>query len=640
MSITDWSATPANNNAAAPNGAPEGMAAASVNNTIRQIMADIKAGVSFNVDTIALMTALDVAKLGSNGLTFVAGYHSLNDGGGGFFYWDSASLLVANSGTIIEADVGGTGRWIRVLQSPVNVCMFGAVDGSTDAHIGFQAAIDYVADKDLALYVPSGNYEFSRSAAHQVENVALTKDFVFYGDGVDSKLKVADSVMTGDFQALFHLRNTDTISINMDVRGLFTNMNATNNIPPGGTASFDWQHNHAFYLAPKGVRGFNSVRYHNITCIDPVGDNCNISGNFLDNISEAIISDIFCYDRARTRSDITITCCYDSLSVSNCTVQKFEVETNSVDPVLRGELLVNNLNCDTFDIIYKTVVTPAVINNLICTGFFNMDGHDATFNNCHFTFKSEARLLGTSTLDNKLKFNSCSFDTDTSMTDTRFLFISTAATSPKLVEFNDCEFNNNGANATLVNYWEDPNTGFAGRLIKFTDCEFKCTSAMTSSHFYRSGEYAFNDNTFSGAITGDSFILQSSATTSITHSFKASGNEVQQASKFLWEPAIVATGSAIQIDMGQNKATSGAGFIVGFTRYDKIAGNRGVSTVQNFKTIDTFESNGTPTTGRYVIGTRIYEEAPAAAGKIGVVCTTSGLAGSGAVFKPFGAIDA
>lgn len=41
MPVTSYSTTAANNNSAAPNGAPEGMAPSSLNDTIRQIMADI-----------------------------------------------------------------------------------------------------------------------------------------------------------------------------------------------------------------------------------------------------------------------------------------------------------------------------------------------------------------------------------------------------------------------------------------------------------------------------------------------------------------------------------------------------------------------------------------------------------------------
>ena len=43
MPIKDWSTTPSNNNAAAPYGFPEGMAASALNDAARQVMADIRA---------------------------------------------------------------------------------------------------------------------------------------------------------------------------------------------------------------------------------------------------------------------------------------------------------------------------------------------------------------------------------------------------------------------------------------------------------------------------------------------------------------------------------------------------------------------------------------------------------------------
>src|SRR5687768_17600690 len=42
MAVSDWSTTAASNNAAPPNGAPEGMAPSAVNDTIRQVMADVR----------------------------------------------------------------------------------------------------------------------------------------------------------------------------------------------------------------------------------------------------------------------------------------------------------------------------------------------------------------------------------------------------------------------------------------------------------------------------------------------------------------------------------------------------------------------------------------------------------------------
>lgn len=42
MAVSDWSTTPGSNTAAPPNGAPEGWAPSAVNDTIRQMMADLR----------------------------------------------------------------------------------------------------------------------------------------------------------------------------------------------------------------------------------------------------------------------------------------------------------------------------------------------------------------------------------------------------------------------------------------------------------------------------------------------------------------------------------------------------------------------------------------------------------------------
>ena len=58
------------------------------------------------------------------------------------------------------------------------------------------------------------------------------------------------------------------------------------------------------------------------------------------------------------------------------------------------------------------------------------------------------------------------------------------------------------------------------------------------------------------------------------------------------------------------------------------------------KAIQITAASAAPTSGEYLVGDIIFNDSAAASGKIGWVCTTAGTAGSGAVFKPFGAIDA
>lgn len=71
MSISDWSTTPALNNSAPPNGAPEGMVPGAVNDIMRQMMADIRVfydntpvkdgDVSFGALTCASLTVAGIA---------------------------------------------------------------------------------------------------------------------------------------------------------------------------------------------------------------------------------------------------------------------------------------------------------------------------------------------------------------------------------------------------------------------------------------------------------------------------------------------------------------------------------------------------------------------------------------------------
>lgn len=92
---------------------------------------------------------------------FVSGYAGLNDGGGGFFYWDAQSNGADNGGTIIQATGIAIGRWIRVmLSSDVSVKYFGAKgNGTIDDTAAIQAAIDYALRSKIAnVFMPDGRY--------------------------------------------------------------------------------------------------------------------------------------------------------------------------------------------------------------------------------------------------------------------------------------------------------------------------------------------------------------------------------------------------------------------------------------------------------------------------------------------------
>lgn len=149
--------------------------------------------------SIAAMTLLAKANLTDGMLVNVSGYYVQGDGGGGQFYWDSASVVSENGGTVIEADEGGTGRWIRIFDRDITVKWFGAKgDGIQDDTAFIQAALDYakivvqaigvgVDQVTQGVFVPAGTYLGT--------GVVVGEGITFYGEGQNiSFLKTVGAV--------------------------------------------------------------------------------------------------------------------------------------------------------------------------------------------------------------------------------------------------------------------------------------------------------------------------------------------------------------------------------------------------------------------------------------------------------------
>jgi len=193
MAFTDYSTTPANNNSAPPNGAPEGMAAALVNDTMRQIMADLRSGVDARVVTIAAMTLLLKTTLTTGLVVQVDGYAAQGDNGGGRFFFDASSTATANGGTIFETDEGGTGRWFRIYEE-LTILMFGAKnDGSVDFGPALQNAVDVITVSRETLTLPAGTY---------LQTTSVVKDnfdgLTIIGYGAIIDFQVSNAFKLGD----------------------------------------------------------------------------------------------------------------------------------------------------------------------------------------------------------------------------------------------------------------------------------------------------------------------------------------------------------------------------------------------------------------------------------------------------------
>lgn len=111
----------------------------------------------------------------ANSLVFMRGYYKPNDGGGGWFYFDSGQSETPNGGTIVEAPQHN-GVWIRECGNKLNVKWFGAKgDGKADDINAIQAAInavprlkDFATNKEVidfvggTVFFPLGHYKITR----------------------------------------------------------------------------------------------------------------------------------------------------------------------------------------------------------------------------------------------------------------------------------------------------------------------------------------------------------------------------------------------------------------------------------------------------------------------------------------------
>jgi hypothetical protein len=131
-------------------------------------LADLAGFVAGNTPTIATLRTLPVAPLVSNVSVAISGYYAAADGGGGTFTWAPASTAADDGGSVIKpAGVSGAGRWVRVVNGPLSIRMFGAKgDGATNDGPSIRAA--YLATTALggrALRCPAGTFIIGSTVA-------------------------------------------------------------------------------------------------------------------------------------------------------------------------------------------------------------------------------------------------------------------------------------------------------------------------------------------------------------------------------------------------------------------------------------------------------------------------------------------
>ena len=198
MALDAWSTTANNNNAAAPNGAPEGMSPSSVNNTIRQVMADIRlavegfpwvdwghvptyvSGTSFTVPTD--LTAIYQAnrRLKLSGPTMGTIYKTISSSS----YSDpDTTVTLSTSGLLSDVDT-------------ISISIIEATNDSVPANV---AILDSASDFTTAPTISSnaiwhaGNQGVAASGFHNGLETHVVDDGLISGSFFDIDLNIAST---------------------------------------------------------------------------------------------------------------------------------------------------------------------------------------------------------------------------------------------------------------------------------------------------------------------------------------------------------------------------------------------------------------------------------------------------------------
>jgi len=175
--IKDYSVVAASNTLAPPDGAPEGMLANTVNNTMREMMALMKGDLPPVVANVVAVKALVSAKQVTGNNIYVTGLVTAGIGSG-FFRYDSGSAAVGDDIDVIEP-TDSTGRWLRNGQS---------LDKT-----------DNVEFVDLKIATMGQNWT---NATRTVADMGIVTLIDINGGTIDGTIIGASAVAAGSFAAL------------------------------------------------------------------------------------------------------------------------------------------------------------------------------------------------------------------------------------------------------------------------------------------------------------------------------------------------------------------------------------------------------------------------------------------------------
>jgi hypothetical protein len=217
---------------------------------------ELSALVRENLPVANIADLREIAKPNNQAFQEVQGYYAAGDGGGGSFYWNSASTASDNAGTVIlptGQSAGTPGRWLRLYAGLPFAEFYGAIVGQSTAVItaAWQAAL--AAHK----VVRFGDGTFTVSSPLDV----LAGGGII-GNGYASVIKAETNF--GDFPIIRNANRTPATLAARDDGLLFSNFRINGNKANNSTAT-EQSHGITLYAV-------DGVEFENLWSFDCKGD--------------------------------------------------------------------------------------------------------------------------------------------------------------------------------------------------------------------------------------------------------------------------------------------------------------------------------------------------------------------------------
>lgn len=277
-------------------------------------------------NTVAEMLAARIPASANTRISaLVTGRLTDNDGGGGTFFYDPASNLATNLGTIFKPN-SNNGRWIREYSGVLNVRWFGAVGDGSDDIIPINSAIDMASVAEGIVQVPDGTYSIST-------NITIKSNVTLVGNGYNSVIKMVGI----GFRVLQNENRSGPSVVDSDI--------TISNLRFDGNKSI--QSSEQMHCLD--LRYIKNITVTRVWLTNAKGDGCYLRGN-----QNAVLDNIVVSDTDRQGISLTLG---DQTSIKNVSGDAFNAVGSLIDLEPNPGDVITGTSLENIQIISGTART-------------------------------------------------------------------------------------------------------------------------------------------------------------------------------------------------------------------------------------------------------------------------------------------